>query len=68
MSKSKEKRCLTCGKRLLDENLPICLRCRLQGRNTTVKVGEFLAGVAITVRGAVSLINKDGDSSENNES
>jgi hypothetical protein len=64
MSKNKEKRCITCGKRLLDENLPICLRCRLQSRNTTVKVGEVLAGAAIT---ATALISKNGNGSDNNE-
>ena len=26
---------------MLDEKLPFCLRCRLEGRNTTVKVGEI---------------------------
>ena len=34
MSDEKQRRCLTCKKLLLeDEKMPICLRCRLQGRN-----------------------------------
>ena len=54
MSKNerKEKHCLVCGKRLIDEKIPICLRCKLEGRDIAGKVTEVVGGIAIAVGGA----------------
>ncbi len=37
-NEEKKRRCKSCGKLLLDEKLPWCRRCRLEGRNK--KVGQ----------------------------
>lgn len=58
----KERKCKTCGKRLIDEKLPICLRCRLKGRNTAGRVGEIAVGTVLAVAGGKALI----DQSQNN--
>lgn len=41
--KTKERRCKFCGKLLIGEKMPICRRCKLEGRN---KVGQ---GVGMVV-------------------
>jgi len=46
INEEKERRCLTCKKRLLDEKIPICLRCRLRGRNYSGKGVEIVGGIA----------------------
>jgi len=53
----KEKRCLFCGKRLIDEKIPVCLRCKLKGRNNAGRVGEIAIGVAVTIGGGKALID-----------
>lgn len=55
----KERKCKTCGKRLIDEKLPICLRCRLKGRNTAVRVGEIVVGTVFAVAGGKALIDQN---------
>lgn len=40
-----ERRCKICGKLLLNERLPICRRCVLQGRNQTTKIGGTVGGL-----------------------
>lgn len=59
--KNEDRRCLTCGKKLLDEKLPICLRCRLQGRNTTAKVGEAAGGLAVAALSIISIANNNNN-------
>lgn len=44
-NEGKEKRCVICGKKLMDEKIPVCLRCKLKGR----KVFAGVAGVAIVI-------------------
>lgn len=53
----KERRCLTCKKLLLDEKMPICLRCRLRGRNYAGKGGQIIGGLAITALGTKAAID-----------
>lgn len=57
MSDIKEKRCIFCGKRIIDEKIPICLRCKLEGRNTVGRVGEMAGVVALAIKGGVELMN-----------
>ena len=62
MSKEeKERRCKTCGKLLIDEKLPFCRRCVLEGRNKVGQVGGIVVGAATTVLSAVALINNNSD-------
>ena len=51
------KKCKTCGKQLLDEKIPICLRCRLKGRNNTVEWGGKLVGVLGSVAVVANLVD-----------
>ena len=44
-SEKKEKRCISCGKLLLDEKF-ICKRCFLKGRNKAGKIGGVVIGGA----------------------
>lgn len=59
MSKTeeKEKRCLFCGKKLIDEKIPVCLRCKLKGRNNAGRAGEIAVGVVATIGGSKALID-----------
>lgn len=64
MSKEeKEKRCLFCGKRLIDEKIPICLRCKLKGRDTAGEVTGVIGGLAVIIGGGKALL----DNSKNNQ-
>lgn len=56
-TEEKEKRCLFCGKKLIDEKLPVCLRCKLKGRNYVEAAGEIVVGVAVTVGGVKALLD-----------
>ncbi len=60
---NKDRKCISCDKKLLDEKLPICLRCRLKGRNTTVKVVEVVGTMIVAVGGANAIKNNSGDGS-----
>ena len=61
---TKERKCISCGKKLQDEKLPLCLRCRLEGRNTTANVMEVAGAIALAVSGAKAIIdNSDGGGS-----
>ena len=58
MSDEKERRCLTCKKLLLeDEKMPICLRCRLRGRNYAGKGGQIIGGLVIAAFGGKAAID-----------
>lgn len=54
----KERKCKTCGKRLIDEKIPICLRCRLTGRNNVGKVSGIV-GMVLAVTGGKALIDQN---------
>lgn len=57
----KERKCKTCGKRLLDEKLPICLRCRLNGRNVVGRVGEGAVGLALLIGSGKALYDHNNN-------
>ena len=58
IKEEKERRCLTCKKRLLDEKIPICLRCRLRGRNYSGKGVEIVGSIAaVAVSGKAVIDN-----------
>lgn len=61
----KERRCKSCGKLLLDEKLPFCRRCVLEGRNKVGQVGGVVVGIGTTVLSAAALINNN--SNNNNQ-
>lgn len=67
MADDKEKRCLTCGKLLVGEKLPLCIRCRLKGRNNVAKGGEALMGAAVLFLGAKGLIEQNSTNDDNTE-
>ena len=41
-NEEKDRRCKVCGKLLIDEKLPFCRRCVLEGRDKTVQVGGMV--------------------------
>jgi len=57
IKEEKERCCLTCRKRLLDEKLPICLRCRLRGRNYSGKGVEIVGGVVVAIVSCKAVID-----------
>ena len=62
-----DRRCKSCNKLLLDEKLPICPRCMLEGRNKVGKIGGIIAGLGTAALSSWSLI-KDNDSNVNADS
>lgn len=60
-NEKKERRCKSCGKLLLDEKLPFCRRCMLEGRDTVGKVGGTVGVLAITALKVSTLVNNDSD-------
>lgn len=58
-NKEKERRCKSCGKLLLDEKLPFCRRCVLEGRNKAGRVGGIV--VVATVLSAKAYMNSNSD-------
>lgn len=61
IKEEKVKKCVTCGKQLLDEKLPLCLRCRLKGRNTAGHIGEVVGGIAVAIGGVAAMANNNDD-------
>lgn len=60
----KERRCKFCGKLLINEKMPFCRRCKLEGRNKVGQVGGIVAGIFITVHSAKALAgDKENDDS-----
>ena len=60
-NEEKEHRCKSCGKLLLDEKIPFCRRCVLEGRNKVGQVGGIIGGLAMTALSAVAFINSNSD-------
>lgn len=52
---TKERRCKFCGKLLISEKMPVCRRCKLEGRNKVGQVGGIVAGVFTAVLSAKAL-------------
>lgn len=73
MSEQNERRCLGCHKRLIDETVPYCYRCRLEtleAAGTVAKGGAILlgmvgaAGVATIAKAVLGGDSTDGDGGE----
>lgn len=62
-----DRRCKSCNKLLLDEKLPFCPRCMLEGRNKVGKTIGIIASLGTAGLGIRSLI-KDNDSNVNADS
>ncbi len=60
-NEEKEHRCKSCGKLLLDEKIPFCRRCVLEGRNKVGQVGGIVGGLVMTALSAVAFINSNSD-------
>lgn len=60
----KEKKCIVCKKKLIDEKIPICLRCKLSGKkkasNIVKKAAEIGAGV-VAVTTIIGNIQNNSD-------
>ena len=50
----KERRCKSCGKKLIDEKIPFCLRCTLNGRDKTKKILGITGTVTFLGRAGMS--------------
>ena len=59
-NEEKERRCKSCGKRLIDEKM-FCRRCVLEGRNKVGQVGGIVGGLAVSAFSAVALLNNNSD-------
>ena len=57
----KERRCKVCGKLLIDEKMPFCRRCVMEGRNKAGELGKLFGGIAITYLGAKGLGKNSND-------
>lgn len=63
-----ERRCKSCHKLLLDEKIPFCRRCVLEGRNKAVHITEIVGGLATAAVGTIALLNNnDHNANSNNE-
>lgn len=60
---TKEKRCKICGKLLISEKIPICSRCKLEGRNKVGQVG-VLAASAVTFFVSAKALVDDGENDD----
>lgn len=60
--KTKERRCQFCGKLLVNETMPFCRRCKLEGRNKVWQIGGIAAGMFTVVHRAKALV---GDAKNN---
>lgn len=56
-NKEKERRCKSCRKLLLDERIPFCRRCILEGRNKVGPVGSIVSGLATL--SVITLLNNN---------
>lgn len=54
-----ERRCKSCHKLLLDEKIPFCRRCVLEGRNKAGHVTKILGGFTAFVWSAFTLVNNN---------
>ena len=61
------RRCKACGKLLLDERLPFCRRCILQGRNIAGRGAETLGSLVLAGFSANALKNNFGHNSGNDK-
>lgn len=65
MSESNDiKRCKFCKKALIDEKIPICLRCRLTGKK---KAAKPVVGIAAISAGVLSIHNNRSNTEDEEE-
>ncbi len=69
----KEKKCIVCKKKLIDEKIPICLRCKLSGKKKASNIGKKVAGIGAGVVAVATIIgniqnNSDEDLDSDNYS
>lgn len=55
----KNKNCKVCKKALIDEKVPICLRCKLTLKKNAFGVGKWVGGFGV---GALGLLTAFGNS------
>jgi hypothetical protein len=60
-----ERRCKSCGKLLIDEKVPFCRRCFLEGRNKVRNVAAIAGTILLTVLSAVAATKNGSDSHTN---
>ena len=60
MSENDIRYCKACGKQLIDEKLPFCSRCVLEGRDKAGKGVAAVGGMIITGLGIYGLVKGDG--------
>ena len=60
----KIRRCLTCRKKLVGEKLPVCIRCRLTGRNYTWNAGKVFVGGLAAALTAGAIVKKNSGSND----
>lgn len=60
-NEEKKRRCKSCGKLLLDEKMPFCRRCVLEGRNKVT----YVVGLVLAALGARVFLNNN--SSDNDD-
>ena len=56
----KEKKCIVCKKKLIDEKIPICLRCKLSGKKKASNIGKKVVGV-VAVTTIIGNIQNNSD-------
>lgn len=61
-----DRRCKSCHKLLLDEKLPFCRRCMLEGRNKAGQVGGVVGGL-MTIFSAIALVNNSDHHSSDDD-
>ena len=69
----KNKNCKVCKKALIDEKVPICLRCKLSGKKKASNIGKKAAGIGAGVVAVTTIIgniqnNSDEDLDSDNYS
>jgi uncharacterized paraquat-inducible protein A len=62
-----DRRCKSCHKLLLDEKLPFCRRCMLEGRNKAGQVGGVVGGTLMTIYSAIALVNNSDHHSSDDD-
>lgn len=62
----KERRCKACGKLLLDEKMPFCRRCVLEGRNKIGQISGTLVGGLMFIGSAKAIVSNNLDNSKQN--
>lgn len=60
-NEEKERRCKSCGKLLIDEKVPFCRRCVLEGRNKAGQFGGIIVGATTTALSVFAMIKNNSN-------